>query len=107
MTQQNSLNVKLSNSQLNKLKSTIKNKAEVVLRLSLNMVGDDETNFPHKLLLTNRQVENLRKAFANKSSTDIKLSKTQLSKMVQSGGFLGRLLGPLLKTGLPLIKKCN
>ena len=70
------------------------------------MIGnsDDETNFPHKLLLTNRQVENLRKAFANKSSTDIKLSKTQLSKMIQSGGFLGRLLGPLLKTGLPLIK---
>ena len=101
MTQYNSLNVKLSNSQLNKLKSAIKNETGVVLRLSLNMVGDDETNFPHKLLLTNRQVENLRKAFANKSSTDINLSKTQLSKMVQSGGFLGRLLGPLLKTGLP------
>ena len=74
------------------------------MRLSLNMAGDDETNFPHKLLLTNKQVENLRKAFANKSSTNIKLSKTQLSKMIQSGGFLGRLLGPLLKTGLPLIK---
>ena len=68
------------------------------------MVGHDETKFPHKLLLTNREVENLRKAFANKSSTDINLSKTQLSKMVQSGGFLGRLLGLLLKTGLPLIK---
>ena len=68
------------------------------------MIGDDETNFPHKLLLTNRQVSNLRKAFANHLSTDIKLSKTQLSKMIQSGGFLGRLLGPLLKTGLPLIK---
>ena len=68
------------------------------------MVSDDKTNFPHKLLLTNRQIKNLRKAFARKSSTDIKLSKTQLSKMVQSGGFLGRLLGPLLKTGLPLIK---
>ena len=68
------------------------------------MVGDDETNFPHKLLLTNRQVANLRKAFANYLSTDIKLSKTQLSKMIQSGGFLGRLLGPLLKTGLPLMK---
>ena len=68
------------------------------------MVDDDETTFPHKLLLTNRQVENLCKAFANKSSTDIKLSKTQLSKMIQSGGFLGRLLGPLLKTRLPLIK---
>ena len=74
------------------------------MRLSLNMVGDDETNFPHKLLWTNRHVENLRKAFANKPLTDIKLSKTQLSKMTQSGGFLGRLLGPLLKTGLPLTK---
>ena len=68
------------------------------------MLGDNESNFPHKLLLTNRQVANLRKAFANYLSTDIKLSKTQLSKMIQSGGFLGRLLGPLLKTGLPLIK---
>ena len=70
------------------------------------MIGDsdDKINFPRELLLTNRQVSNLRKAFANKSSTDIKLSKTQISKMIQSGGFLGRLLGPLLKTGLPLIK---
>ena len=70
------------------------------------MIGDsdDKINFPHELLLTNRQVANLRKAFADKSSTDIKLSKTQISKMIQSGGFLGRLLGPLLKTGLPLMK---
>ena len=104
MTQYNSLNVKLSNSQLNKFKSGIKNETEVVLRLSSNMKGDNETSFPHKLLLTNRQVSNVRKAFANNSSADIKLSKTQLSKMIQSGGFLGRLLGPLLKTGLPLIK---
>ena len=103
MTQYNSLNVKLSNSQLNKFKSVIKNETEVVLRLPSNMIGDDETNFRHKLLLTNRQVSNLRKAFANHLSTDIKLSKTQLSKMIQSGGFFGRLLGPLLKTGLPLI----
>ena len=77
MTQYNSLNVKLSNSQLNKLKSAIKNKTEVVLRLSSSMVGDDETNFPYKLLLTNRQAANLRKAFVNKSLVDIKLSKTQ------------------------------
>ena len=104
MTQYKSLNVKLSNSQLNKFKSAIKNETEVVLRLSSNMIGDNETNFPHKLLLTNRQVANLHKAFANKSPTDIKLSKTQLSKMIISGGFLGRLLGPLLKTWLPLIK---
>ena len=75
MTQCNKLNVKLSNPQLSKLKSPIKNESEVVLRLSSNMVGDDETNFPLKLLLTNRQVANLRKAFANKSSTDIKYQK--------------------------------
>ena len=68
------------------------------------MVGDDETNFPHKLLSTIRQFENLLKAFANYLWTDIKLSKTQICKMIQSGGFLGRLLGPLLKTGLPLIQ---
>ena len=74
MTQYNSLNVNLSNSQLNKLKSAIKNETQAVLRLSSNMIGDNETK------------------------------KTQLSKMIQSGGFLGRLLGPLLKTGLPLIK---
>ena len=100
MAQYTSLNVKLSNSQLNKLTSAIKNETEVVLKLSSNMVGDDETNFPHKLLLTSC----LRKVFANCLSTDIKLSKTQISKMIQSGGFLGRLLGPLLKTGLPLMK---
>ena len=97
MLQYNCLNVKLSN-------SAIKNETEVALRLSSNMNGDDETNFHHKLLLTNRQVANLHKAFANYLSTDIKLSKTQLSKMMQSGGFLGRRFGPLLKTRLPLIK---
>ena len=101
MTQYNSLNVKLSNSQLNKFKSTIKNETEVFLRLSSNIIGDNETNFPHKLLLTNRQVSNLRQSSANNSSTDVKLSKPQLSKMTQ---FLSRLLGPLLKTGLPLKK---
>ena len=103
MTQYNCLNVKLSNSRLNKLKSAIKNETEVVLRLSSNMIDDNEASFLHELLLTNRQVANIRKAFANNSSTNIKLSKGQLSKMVQSGGFLGRLLGPLLKTGSPLI----
>ena len=77
---------------------------QVVLRLSPNMVGDNETHFPHKLLLTNRQLANFCKAFANYLWADIKLSKTQLSKMIQYGGFLGRLLGPLLKTRLPLIK---
>ena len=68
------------------------------------MIGDGETNFPHKLLLTNRQVANLHKAFADKSSTDIKLSKTQISKMIQSVGFLGRILSPLLEIELLLIK---
>ena len=64
MTQYNNLNVKLSNLQLKKLKSAIKNETGVVLRLSSNKIGDDETNFPHKLLLTNRQVTSLRRAFA-------------------------------------------
>ena len=78
MTQYNSLNVKLSNSQLNKLKSSTKNENDVVLRISSNMVGNsnDNTNFPHELLLINRKVTNILKAFANHSSIDIKLSKT-------------------------------
>ena len=107
MTQCNTLNVKLSNSQLNKLKSGIKNGTEETLKeLSSNAVGDsnDGNNFPHKLLLTNTRVSGLRKAFANGSSVNIKLSKTQLHKIGQSGGFLGRHLGSLRKTGLPLIK---
>ena len=80
MTQYNSLNVKLSKLQLNKLKSAIKNESEVVLRLSSNMIGNNETNFSHELLLTDRHVSSLRKSFANSSSADIKLSKTQLIK---------------------------
>ena len=105
MTQYNSLNVKLSNSQLNKLKSSIKNETDVVLQISSNMVSNsnDNTNFPHELLLTNRQVANIRKAFAKNTSIDIKLSK-----MIQSGGFLGNLLGklagPLMKVAVPLAK---
>ena len=91
MTHYNSLNVKLSNSQLNKLKSEIKNEAEVFLRFSSNMIGN--SNNESELLLTNRQVTNLPKAFANNSSTDIKLSKTHLFKMIQSGKFLGSLFG--------------
>ena len=91
MKQYNHLNVKLSNLQLNKLKSAIKNETEIVLRLSSNMIGNNETNFPHKLLLTDRQVASLHKSFASHSSADIKLSKTQLSKMIQSGGFLSSL----------------
>ena len=105
MAPYNTLNVKLSNSELNKLKSTIKNGTKVTLNLSSNVAGDsiDENNFPHKLLLTNIQVSKLLKAFANNSSANIKLSKTQLYKIIQSSGFLG-LLGSLLKSGLPLIE---
>ena len=106
MTQYNRVNVKLSTSQLNKLKSAIKNENDVVVRLFLNMIDDSNNkgNFSHELLLTNRQVSSIRNAFANNSSVDIKFSKAQLLKMIQSGGFLGTLLGPLLKTRLPLMK---
>ena len=78
MTQYNSLNIKLSNLQLNILKSAIKNKTEVVLRLS--NIADDETNFPRKLLLTNRQVAYLREGFDDKSSTDISYQKLKYLK---------------------------
>ena len=80
----------MSNSQLNKLKLGIKNGTEVTLKLSSNVFGDgnDENNFPHKLLLTNTQVSRPCKAFANNSSANIKLSKTKLHKIGQSGGFL-------------------
>ena len=105
MTQYSILNANLSNSQLNKLKSVvIKNKTEVVLRLSSNMIAVNEASFLHKLLLNNRQVSNLCKGFADKSSTDTKLIKTQISKMIQSEEFLGRFVGPLLNTGLLLMK---
>ena len=81
------MNVKLSNSKLNKLKSAIKNETDVILRLSSNMIGnsDDETNFPLKLLLANRQIANLCKAFADHTSTDIKLSKAHLTKIYKAG----------------------
>ena len=89
MTQYNTLNVKFSNSQLNKLKSAIKKGTEVTLNLLSSLIGNsnDETNFLHKLLLTDTQVSEIRKAFANGSSANIKFSKTQLSKIVQFGGF--------------------
>ena len=104
MTQYNSLNAKLSNSELNKLKSAIETGLEVVLRLSSNMIGDNESNFPHKLLLTNRQVSNLRRTFENYLSADIKLSKTQLSKMIQSGGFITWSIN---KNRITINKKCD
>ena len=90
MTQHKSVNVKLLNSQLNKLKPVTKNSTEVTLRSSSNMVGNsnDGTNFPYKLILTDRHIARLRRAFSNNSSTNIKLSKTQISKMIQSGAFL-------------------
>ena len=74
------------------------------MKISSNVVRDcnDENSFPHRLLLSNTQVSKIRKAFANASLANIRLSKTQLQKIGQSGGFLGRLLGPLLKPGLPL-----
>ena len=83
MIQYNTLNSKLSNSQLNKLKSGIKNGTEVALNLSSNEIGNsyDGTNFLHKLYLTNIQVSRLRKAFPNNSSANIKLSKTKLNKI--------------------------
>ena len=96
----------MSNLQLDRLKSGIKNVTRVTLNLSSNATSNsnDEINFPHKLLLTYTQLPKTRKAFVNGSSANIKLSKTQLSKMVQLGGFLSRLLGSLLKPGLPLVK---
>ena len=99
MIHYNILNVNLSNSQLNKLKSGIKYNTEVTSKLSSNAVGDsnDENNFLQKLLLTNKQVSKLRKVFVNNFSANLKLSKTQLHKIGQSGEFLGRILGPLLK----------
>ena len=106
MTQYNILNVKLSNSQINRLKFRIKNGTEVTLKLSSNVFRDsnDETNFLHKSLFTNTQVSRLHIGFANSSSASIKLSKTQLHKIGQSAGFLGRPLGPFLKTGMSLLK---
>ena len=82
MTQCNRLSVKLTNSQLNKLKSAIKYGIDVVIRLSPNMIVDsnDEDNFPHELLLTDRQVFSIRKAFANNLSVDIKFSKLNYQK---------------------------
>ena len=88
----------MSSSQLIKLKSGINNSTEVTLKLSLIVVGNS-----NELLLTNTQVLKFCKAFENGFSANIKLSRTQLQKIGQSGGFLGRLLGSLLKIGLNLI----
>ena len=105
MTQYNALNKKLFNFQIIKLKSGIKNKTEMNLKISFNVIGDsnDKNNFPNKLLITNTQVSRLCKTFANNLSADIKLSKPQLLKIGQSGGLLGRPLEPLLKSEFLLI----
>ena len=92
-------NVKLSNSQLNKLKSAVKNQTGTTLRMNAKMFNGN--SLPHELLLTTRQTTKLRNATENNMATDIKLSKAQISKIIQSGGFLGNLLVSLLKTGLP------
>ena len=102
MVEYNAVNAKLSNSQLNKLKSAVKNKQGTTLRMNARMLNGN--NLPHELLLTTRQTNKLINALANNLQTDIKLRIAQISKIIQSGGFLGKILVPLLKTGLPLLK---
>ena len=102
MVEYNKVNVKLSDNQLKKLKNAVKNKTGATWRISLKMFN--RNNLTHELLLTARQKTKIRNTFNNNTSTDLKLSKAQISKIIQSGRFLGRLIGPLLKTGLPLIK---
>ena len=102
MIEYTKVNVKLSDSQTKKLKDAVKDNTGTTLKISLKMFK--ENNLPHELLLTTRQKTKVRNAFNNNMSTDLKLSKAQINKIIQSGGFLGRLLSPLLKTGLPLIK---
>ena len=102
MVEYNTVNAKISNSKLNKLKSAVQNKQGTTLRMNASMFN--ENNLPHELLLTTRQTTKLRNAIENNMSTDIKLSKAQISKIIKSDGFLGKLLGALLRTGLPLLK---
>ena len=106
MTQYNKVTVKLPNSELNTLKPGIKNCTEVTLNLSANLIAgsNDWTDFSHKLLLTGRQVQRFYRAFANNSSAEIKLWKNQPPKIVLLEKFPGRLFGPLLKTGVPLME---
>ena len=106
MVEYNKVNVKLSDTQLKKIKNSVKNKTGTTLRISLKMFS--RNNLPHKLLLTTRQKTKLRNAFNNNTSTDLKLSKAQISEIIQSGGFLGsvlsKLAGPLMKIAVPLAK---
>ena len=100
MVEYNTINAKLSDSQLNKLKSAVKIKQGTTLRMSARMFNGN--NLPHELLLTTRQTTKLRNAIENNMVADIKLSKAQISKIIQSEGFLDKFLDPLLKTALPL-----
>ena len=102
MVEYSKVNVKLPDTQLKKLKTAVKNKTGTALRISLKMFNGND--LPHQLLLTTRQKIKLRNAFNNNMSTDLKLSKAKISKIIMSGGCLGKLLGPLLKAGLPLIE---
>ena len=102
MVKYTKVNVRLSNSQFKKLKDAFSNDTGTTLRISLKMFNGN--NLPHELLLTTRQKTKIRNAFNNNTSTDIKFSKAQIDKIIQSGRFLGKSLGPLLKPGLPLIK---
>ena len=106
MVEYTKVNVKLSDAQLKKLKTAVKDKTRITLRMSLKMFAGND--LPHELLLTTRQKIKLRNAFNNNMSTDLKLSKAQISKIIQSGGFLGSLLsklaGSLMKVAIPLAK---
>ena len=106
MVEYSKINCKLTNIQLNKLKKAVKSNEGATLRLGIKNFNKDET--PHELLLTTRQNTKLRNAINNNSAIDIKLSKTQIKKLIQSGGFLGKLLsklaGPLMKVALQLAK---
>ena len=102
MVEYTKVNVKLSDSQLKKLKDAVSNKTGTTLGISFKMFNGND--LPHELLITTRQKTKIRNAFNSNRSTDLKLSKAQTNKIIQSGGFLSKLLGQLLKTGLPLIK---
>ena len=106
MVESSKVNVNLSDMQLKKIKTTVKDKTGTTLRMSFKM--SDGNDLPHELLPTARQKSKLRNAFNNKMSTDLKLSKVQISKTIQSGGFLGWLLsklaGSLIKVAIPLAK---
>ena len=105
MIEYTKVNVKLSHTQIKILKGAVKNNTGTTIRISLRMFNGND--LPHELLCTTRQKAKIRNAFNNNMSTNLKLSKAQINKIIQSGGFFNKLLGPLLKTGLPLIKKCN